>query len=181
MKKLTIFILIILCINTAWAQKKKLEADKKTSFVKYGMKHPMHDWDAKSTDSKAVIVYNADTKKVEAVAVVTPIKSFDSGNSNRDSHTIEVLEALKFPNVSFSASSVVDNGDQIIAKGNLNFHGVVKPIEIKATKTSINNIIKIDGGFSINMKDYGVDPPGLMGIKAQETIVLSFSNSFKII
>lgn len=162
--------------KTLWAQeKKKIEADKKSSFILYDMKHPMHDWDAKSTQARSVIVYNTATNKIEAVAVSVPVKSFDSGNSNRDSHAIEVLEALKFPNVSFSSSKITESSDgSITATGNLTFHGVSKPIELKAQKTEIKNGIKLEGKFVINMTTFGVEPPGLMGIKTNENINLSY-------
>ena len=114
------------------------------------------------------------------MAVVVPVKSFDSGNSNRDSHAIEVLEALKFPNVSFSASSIQESDSQVTAKGNLTFHGVSKPVELKATKSVIKNAIKLEGGFTINMKDFAVEPPGLMGIKTDDKITIKYSMVFPL-
>ena len=157
-----------------------MESDKKSSFINYAMKHPMHDWEAKSTSAKSVIVFNVNTQKIEAVAVVVPIGSFDSGNSNRDSHAIEVLEALKYPNVSFSASSIQDSENQVIAKGTINFHGVSKPVELKASKTLSKDKLKLEGGFYINMKDFGVEPPGLMGIKTDEKITIKYSMVFAL-
>lgn len=179
MKNILVLSLLAFFFTKAQAQeKKKIEADKKASTLVYSMKHPMHDWDATSKDSKCVIVYNSTTQKVEAVAVIAPVKSFDSGNSNRDSHTIEVLEALKFPNISFSASNIQDNGTSMIVKGNLTFHGVTKPLELKAVKTLNKSNLKIEGSFVINMKDYGVEPPGLMGVKADEKINLNYKMVF---
>lgn len=181
MKKTFIFLSLTLFSLVLKAQeKKKIEADKKSSFVQYAMKHPMHDWDAKSTANKSIIVYNEKTTAIEAVAVIVPVKSFDSGNSNRDSHALEALEALKFPNVSFSASNIQEANNELTIKGNLTFHGVTKPIEIKAKKTASKGNIKIEGKFDINMKDYGVEPPGLMGVRADEKINLNFNMVFNL-
>jgi polyisoprenoid-binding protein YceI len=179
MKNLFVLFLVIFSFSKSQAQeKKKIEADKKASTLVYSMKHPMHDWDATSKDSKCVIVYNSTTQKVEAVAVIAPVKSFDSGNSNRDSHTIEALEALKYPNITFSASNIQDTGNSLVVKGNLTFHGVTKPIELKATKTLTKTNLKIEGNFTVNMVDYGVEPPGLMGVKADEKINLNYKMVF---
>jgi polyisoprenoid-binding protein YceI len=181
MKKTVIFLgLILISLVTKAQEKKKIEADKKTSYVQYAMKHPMHDWDAKSTANKCIIVYNDKTSAIEAVAVIVPVKSFDSGNSNRDSHALEALEALKFPNVSFSANNIQEANNLLTIKGNLTFHGVTKPIEVKAKKAASDDNLKIEGKFEINMKDYGVEPPGLMGVKADEKISLSFNMVFNL-
>jgi polyisoprenoid-binding protein YceI len=181
MKKSFIFLSFILVSFLSNGQeKKKIEADKKVSYVQYAMKHPMHDWDAKSTANKCIIVYNDKNTAIEAVAVIVPVKSFDSGNSNRDSHALESLEALKFPNVSFSASNIQEANNQLTIKGNLTFHGVTKPIEVKAKKTASSNNLKIEGKFDINMKDFGVEPPGLMGVRADEKISLSFNMVFNL-
>ena len=160
--------------------KKKIEADKKSSTLMYSMKHPMHDWEAKSKDSKCVIVYNNNSQKIEGVAVIAPVKSFDSGNSNRDSHAIEVLDALKYPNITFSAANILEDGENLTIKGNLTFHGVTKPLELKAKKTLTKSSIKVDGAFEINMDDYGVEPPGLMGIKTNKEIKLKYSMVFSL-
>lgn len=179
-KKLLIVALSTFSFGALGQEKKKIEADKKVSFVQYAMKHPMHDWDAKSTANKCIIVFNDKTSAIEAVAVIVPVKSFDSGNSNRDSHALEALEALKFPNVSFSGSNITETNGQLIVKGNLSFHGVTKPIELKAKKTTSSNNLKIEGKFDINMKDYGVEPPGLMGVRTDEKISLNFSMTFNL-
>jgi polyisoprenoid-binding protein YceI len=166
--------------NTNAQDKKKLEADKKSSTLIYTMKHPMHDWDAESKETKCVIVFNSGTQKIEAVAVIAPVKSFDSGNSNRDSHTIEVLEALKYPNVTFSGANIQDDGNSLIIKGNLTFHGVTKPLELKAHKSVSKSKLKIEGDFEINMQEFGIDPPGLMGIKADKEIKLKYVMVFSL-
>lgn len=176
-----VYAVLMFCGLTANAQEKlKIEADKKTSSVTYSMKHPMHEWDAISKESKCVMVLNKTTNKIEAIAVVIPVKSFDSDNSNRDSHAIEVLEALKFPNVSFSSNTIVENNESVTATGNLTFHGVTKKVEITGTKKSSKEKTVLSGAFQIKMTDYKIEVPGLMGIKAEDLIKLKFNMNFNI-
>jgi polyisoprenoid-binding protein YceI len=160
--------------------KKKVEVDKKLSSITYAMKHPLHSWTAISKDLKCVLVYDINNQKIESVAVAIPVKSFDSGNSNRDSHAVEVLEALKYPNVTFSGKVISETENQIIAKGNLNFHGVSKPIEIKASKSNSSGTLSVVGSFEVNMLDYNITPPGLMGLKTNDVIQLIFDLKFKL-
>ncbi len=181
MKNLGIVLLIMFVAVKSFSQdKRKIEADKKPSKVEYAMKHPLHSWEAVSKEGKSIIVFNDKSQKIEAVAVIIPIKSFDSGNSNRDSHAIEVLEALKFPNVTFSASSIQESGSELLVKGNLSFHGVTKPLELKVQQAISKTSIKISGDFAINMTDFNVDPPGLMGLKTEEKIALKFVMVFNL-
>lgn len=176
MKSIVITALMFTGILASHAQeKKKIESDKKNSIVSYSMKHPMHEWEANSKEVKSVIVLNSTTNTIEAIAVSIPIKSFDSGNSNRDSHAIEVLEALKYPNVSFSSSEIQESGDKITAKGNLVFHGVSKKIEISGTKKVSKGKINLIGSFQIKMTDHKIEEPGLMGIKTEDLIKLKYN------
>lgn len=160
--------------------KKKLTADSAASYIRYKMEHPLHDWDAKSTASKCIIVYDDETSGIEAVAVSVPVRSFDSGNSNRDSHALEVLEALKYKNVTFTSTGISENTDKLTIKGNLTFHGVTRPVVIFATKKTEGNQLHVEGRFEINMKDYGVNPPSLMGMKTKEKINIDFLMVFAL-
>lgn len=177
MKYLQITLLLFLCQFTL-AQKTKIAANTAKSSLKYFMSHPLHDWDAKAKEFKTLAVWNSETKKIELAAVVVAVKDFDSDNSNRDSHALEELEALKYPTVSFSSKEVNYTGDNLSISGILDFHGVKKPISSKATQELSNGELKIVGSFDINMVDFGIDPPGLMGVKTKETIQLEYSFVF---
>jgi polyisoprenoid-binding protein YceI len=157
---------------------RKIVAEKSTSSVTYSMTHTMHDWDGVSKDVNAIIVYNDDTKAIEQVAVSIPVASFDSGNSNRDSHAIEAMEGLKFPKVTFSSSDVKSDGGNFTAKGNLTFHGISKAVEIKGTRKETGNKLAIDGGFEFLLSDYKVEAPSLLGIKADNQVKMKLKVNF---
>ena len=50
-----------------------------------------------------VIIYDNEISKI---AIAAKVVDFDSGNSGRDSHSLEVLEALKFPNIKFYSDDI---------------------------------------------------------------------------
>ncbi|MER0438013.1 YceI family protein [Emticicia sp. W12TSBA100-4] len=158
----------------------KIFADKSVSKVIYAMKHPMHDWEGVSKDVNAVIVYNKATKSVDQVVVSLKVESFDSGNSNRDSHALEVLEGLKFSKVTFVSTKIKPNGNALSIDGNLTFHGVTKPITITVNRNDVANKIAFDGKFDVLLSDYKVDRPSLFGVKTEDFINLKFNLSFNI-
>ncbi len=158
----------------------KIFADKSVSKVKYAMKHPMHEWEGISKDVNAVMVYNKANKTIDQMVVSLRVDSFDSGNSNRDSHAIEVLEGLKFPKVTFVSTKIKPNGNVLSVDGNLTFHGITKPITFNVNQNTAGNKVSFDGKFEVLLSDYKVDRPSLFGVKTEDFINLSFNLSFII-
>ena len=118
--------------------------------------------------------------EINELAVVVKIASFNSKNSNRDSNTIEVTEALKYPNVSLSSNSIKQANNRLTVKGTLKFHGVSKEIIFDAQKEIIKNEIKVTGNFEILMTDFKIKPPKLLGIVTDKDIKLSFTVFYKL-
>jgi polyisoprenoid-binding protein YceI len=176
--KLLLLILPFCGITTA--PPKKLMADKSRSTVTYAMKHPMHDWEGVSRSVSAALVYDETTKQVQQVAVAIPVGSFDSKNQNRDSHMVEVLDGLKYPNVTFSSQDVKTNADgSLIANGKLTFHNVTKPVSIQAIRREQNGQWQLDGSFVVKLTDFNVERPTLLAVPTEDQFKLSFSLVFK--
>ncbi len=176
-------IIILLCTTTSFAQKlklKKLYADKNKSDITYAMNHPLHAWTGVSNNILSVMLLDTSNMEINELAVVVKIASFDSKNSNRDSNTIEVTEALKYPNVSLSSNSIKQTNDRLTVKGKLKFHGVSKEIIFDAQKEIIKDEIKVTGNFEILMTDFKIKPPKLLGIVTDKDIKLSFTVFYKL-
>jgi len=172
-----------LCTTTSFAQKlklKKLYADKNKSDITYTMNHPLHTWTGVSNNILSVMLLDTSNMEINELAVVVKIASFNSKNSNRDSNTIEVTEALKYPNVSLSSNSIKQANDRLTVKGTLKFHGVSKEIIFDAQKEIIKNEIKVTGNFEILMTDFKIKPPKLLGIVTDKDIKLSFTVFYKL-
>lgn len=177
MKKLIIVVAIALLNTLANAQEKspiKLYCDKKQSTVSYSMTHPLHAWTGVSKDVTSVILTDENRNVIKQVAVAVKISSFDTQNANRDSHTMEATEALKYPGVSFSSNSIKQVGNKLAVTGTLIFHGVSQLISFEAEKNIINNKAEIKGSFNIKMTQYKIDPPSLMGVPADDDIKIDF-------
>ena len=173
--------IVILCAFVSPMAKRKLVADKAASTITYSAKHPLHKWDGVSHDVNCALIYNDETKLPETVAVSLKVASFDSDNNNRDSHAIEVLEGIKYPNVTFVSSDVKagDNGT-LVAKGTLTFHGVAKPATLNATRKDAGGKMTITGEFPVNMSDHNIERPSLMGLKTEDAMILKFNVVFAL-
>lgn len=178
---LSIFTLISLFAFTVKRDDiRKIYADDSESSITYFMSHPLHDWDASAKTFKTVITYDDASKQIKSVASVVKVQSFDSGNSNRDSHAIEVLDALKHPNITFVSNEIEQSGENLTVNGKLNFHGVAKPITLNATRKDTKSGITITGKINVNMTEFGVEPPGLMGMTTKENIRIDFTMTFRL-
>ncbi len=161
--------------------KRKLMADKKASTISYAMRHPMHTWEGISRDVTAAIVYDDEAKKVETVAVVAKVASFDSQNANRDSHAIESMEGIKYPNVTFSSQQVQDDGaSKLTVTGNLTFHGVTRPVTIPVTRKMSGGMAVYEGSFDLKLTDFKIEKPTLMMVPVEDELKMKFSLAFKM-
>lgn len=175
------YLLLILLVLAKPTAPRKLMADKAASTVTYSAKHPLHQWEGVSHDVSSAVLYNDETKLPESVAVSIKVASFDSRNSNRDSHAIEVLEGLKYPNVTFVSSDIkAGEGGTLVATGNLTFHGINKPTVLRATRTEAGGKLTITGEFPISLTEFKVERPSLMGLKTDDEMKLKFNVVFRL-
>lgn len=180
---LRIYSLIItaLIINlSVYAQTKRFEADKKQSDISYKLTHPLHEIDAVSRNASVWIDLDQANKAIQKAFVQIPVTSFDSGNSNRDSHAMEVIDAISYPDVRFTSTSIAQKGDSLRISGKLTFHGVTKPVNIVAAEVWGQGKLTIDGKFDISLTAFKVDRPSLLGVPVKDDLKFTFQQVFDL-
>jgi polyisoprenoid-binding protein YceI len=171
-------ILIAFMLQTnSHAQTKQIRADKSLSSITYGMKHALHAWTGTSKEVACAAETNAEGR-ITRVAATVKVKSFDSQNSNRDAHMLEVTDALTHPNITFSSTTVTPESNGYLVKGNLSFHGVTKPFEARVTEAQKNGRRMISGRFIFLLEDFGIERPTLMLVKTDNEVEVSFEFYF---
>jgi polyisoprenoid-binding protein YceI len=175
MKKFGILAIALLLAGSVFAQNKvKVNSVKEESSITYSMKHPLHEWTGESKEVSSILLMDESKTTVYQVAVSAKLSTFDSKNANRDSHMMEVTEAIKFPNVTYVSSSVTIEGNDFTSSGNLNFHGVVQPVALKGKFTKEGTKLIFTGNFDLKMTQFKIDPPSLMGISTNDDFKLEF-------
>ena len=106
------------------------------------------------------------------------VTTFDSGNSNRDSHAMEVIDAITYPEVNFSSTSIVQTGDSVHVKGKLIFHGVTKDVDIAGTSTWSNNKLLLQGGFAVSLTAFNIERPSLLLIPVEDALSFNIVAAF---
>ncbi len=166
-------VLMATCLLTPLAQvaaQTKAELIKDESKLTYNVSHPLHEVEATSKDVMSTIELDPANRSVRSVTVSVDVTTFDSGNSNRDSHAMEVIDALTYPEVRFVSTSVAQNGDSVKVLGNLTFHGVTKEITIPAALKWSANRLDVHGDFVVSLTAFKIERPSLLMIPVSDDI-----------
>jgi polyisoprenoid-binding protein YceI len=177
MKKLILLLVLLTTATVITAQTRssvRTMADKKSSSITYSMKHPLHTWSGISRDITSVIISDGEKINIRQVAVSVSIATFDSRNANRDSHMLEVTEALRFPNITFSGDVTGRQGDELAVEGELTFHGISRPASFKVNVLEKSGKVEVTGGFSVTLSDFNIVRPTLMGFPVNDEVKLEF-------
>lgn len=179
-KNYFLLLALLVLVTTSKAQTKKIQADKKESSVTYQMTHPLHEIEATSKDIGCWVDYNPAKKEISHVYVQIDVTSFNSGNSNRDSHAMEVIDAISYPKVKFSSTSISPNGDKLKITGKLTFHGITKEITFDVLPKWDNNKLTVTGNFIISLTEFKIERPSLLMIPVKDELRFSFIEVFNL-
>lgn len=160
-------IAALLAVSAGWG--KTYEALKGESTLGYHLTHPMHKIHGVSRDVRCSVDLTPDTV-TSKIRVSVDVKTFDSGNSNRDSHALEVIQGMKYPRVEFVSDSVGRDGSAYRVFGQLTFHGVTRPVNFQVTPHFTTGKVEITGGFSVKLSDYKVERPSLLLVPVEDKL-----------
>ena len=168
-------LLVLTTFNLSSQEIKRVDSEK--SFINYTGKHFLHKWSAENKNISGLI--QIDGESISNIGIVAKVSDFKSGNSNLDSNSLRVLDALQFPNVIYKSTLVNQEDGQIRFEGVMNFHGIEKDFSISAEITHLNEITQLSGKFIVSLTDFLVERPSLLTRKINDEINLEFELFFK--
>jgi len=176
-----LFLLMVVFVGmSAEGQVKSFDSVKDETWVTYRLSHPLHKIEAMSKDVNFHVVIDTVKKEIQAVSAQVDVTTFDSGNSNRDSHAMEVIDAIDFPEVTFSGKTMSHSGDSLLVSGDLNFHGIQKNIAVSVIPEWLPAELKVHGEFAVSLTDFKIDRPSLLMIPVSDTLRFSLSAVFQL-
>jgi polyisoprenoid-binding protein YceI len=162
-------MLAVLLLSTPLPARSTLSVDPKASFIRFHVDHSLHevDGESKEIDGKAVA---KDDGKVVAL-VRAPLASFHSGDSNRDAHMLEVLEAERFPMVVFrgvvtNAVESADPGAPLEMRGEIELHGHKSAVKVPLkVEPQPDGTLRARAAFDVSLDAHEVERPSLLFMK----------------
>ena len=181
MKTILLFvpILVFLISFDTTAQVRKIDSDKNGTSVTYRLEHPLHKIEATSKDAQFHAEVDTSSKTIKSVIAEVDVMTFDSGNSNRDSHAMEVIDAITYPDVTFSGTKIEAQGDSLSVTGMLTFHGVTKEIVANVVQKWLPDGLDVEGGFDVSLTSFNIDRPSLLMIPVSDTLRFSLKATFE--
>lgn len=175
MKKLIIFIMLMITGNLFFAQKYM----SKTGKVTFEASVPLFE-DVFAQDDNNIVVLNADNGDVASVSVV---KNFHFKTKLMEEHFNEsYAETAKFPKttftgkiVNFDKSKLTASPQKFTVQGTLNFHGVAKAYTSTATIYAKDGKIFMSGGFTVKAADHKLTIPKMVMKKVAETVNVEYN------
>jgi hypothetical protein len=132
------------------------------STLTYHVSHPLHETEGVSHAARGKGVCQAGRCDF---LVAAPVKSFDSGDSNRDLHMLQVTRGAEFPLVSVRTQlpdTAVGSGI-IHADLEIQFAGqTVQYEQVEFHQTAQGNLIRLTGTIPAKVADFKIDPPSLL-------------------
>ncbi len=115
---------------------------------------------------------NFDENNLTASKLIATIDAatVKTGNSWRDKHARQGLDAEKYPTIKFESEAIHKNGNGYVALGKLFIKDAIKAVSIPFTFSKTANGGVFEGSFSIKPQEYHVTK---MGTPEELTIQLS--------
>jgi polyisoprenoid-binding protein YceI len=171
MTKTALFVCMALStLPRCFAQSKSAVALKGESSITYRLVHPLHKVESTSNDFVSTLDLDESAKVITAVTARVDVETFNSGNSNRDSHAMEVIDAIQYPEVSFSSTAISQQGDSVHVSGTLLFHGQSGHIVIDGDAQWSPGRLEIRGRFDVRLTDFKIERPSLLLIPVEDKL-----------
>ncbi len=166
--KILIALLALSLSSLALAADSQWALDQST--LTYHVSHPLHQTEGVSHAARGKgICHDGQCDFLIAV----PVKSFDSGDSNRDLHMLQVTRGAQFPMVTVrtrlpetASTAATVNADLDIEFAGQTAH--YKQVAFQLVKEG--NRTKISGTIPATLADFKIDPPTLLTMPIKNEI-----------
>jgi len=134
------------------------------STLTYHVSHPLHQSEGVSRAARGKGFCQAGQCNF---LIAVPVKSFESGDTNRDLHMLQVTHGAQFPMVSVRVSlpEAALTAASIHCDAEVEFAGQKATYKDLAFQvTSKGNETRITGAVPATLSDFKIDPPSLLAI-----------------
>ena len=148
--------------DSQWALKK--------STLTYHVTHPLHQLDGVSHAARGKGVCHAGQCDF---LIAVPVKSFDSGDSNRDLHMLQVARGGQFPMVTVRTYLPEDASESATIHADLEvqFAGqTAKYQRVPLEHVNQGDETRISGTIPATLSDFKIDPPSLLAMPIKNEI-----------
>jgi hypothetical protein len=140
------------------------------STLTYHVSHPLHQTEGVSHASKGKGVCHAGQCDF---LIAVPIKSFDSGDSNRDLHMLQVTRGAEFPLVAVRTRLPESAATSATIHADLEIQFAGQTAQYKQVPFKVETqggVAHITGTIPATLADFKIDPPSLLTMPVKNDI-----------
>jgi hypothetical protein len=140
------------------------------STLTYHVTHPLHQLDGVSHAARGKGVCHVGQCDF---LIGVPVKSFDSGDSNRDLHMLQVVRGGQFPIVTVRTRLSEDASASTTVHADLEVQFAGQTANYKQVPFQLvtqGNEIRISGTIPATLSDFKIDPPSLLAMPVKNEI-----------
>jgi len=104
------------------------------------------------------VVFKEDDLHMSRFDVTIDVNSIETGNKLKNKHAkgTHWFDAVRYPFIHFVSSSIVKTDTGYIASGELDLHGIKKPVNIPFRFEKVGDSALFRGRFKIDRGDFGI-------------------------
>lgn len=130
------------------------------STLTYHVSHPLHQVEGVSHAARGKGVCQAGQCQF---LIAAPVRSFDSGDSNRDLHMLQVVRGGEFPMITVRTQIPEQTASSIRADLDVQFAGqTARYAQVPFQLVVQGDQIRITGTIPATLADFKIDPPSLL-------------------
>jgi len=113
-------------------------------------------------DFKGTIVFDEQSPAASKFDMTVGVASINTGNGLQNKHakSDEWFDAAKYPQIRYTSQKVVKTGSGYQVTGDLEMHGVKRPVAIPFTFQKTAKGAVFAGSFTVNRSDFKIGKPG---------------------
>lgn len=145
---------------------KNWKIDPTHSEVGFKVKHMMFtNVNGKFKEYDSQLQFDENAFENAKLSFKADITSIDTNNTDRDNHlkSADFFNADQYPELNFQSTQINGTGNEFEITGDLNLHGVTKPVTLQAEYSGVmkdpwgNNKVGLNITGKINRKDFGLN------------------------
>jgi polyisoprenoid-binding protein YceI len=151
------FALVLLSALPVAAAPRSLVIDPAHSQIEIAVKSTIDSFIAKLPVYEAVINLDADAPRVVSAVLRFKFADTKTGKETRDHEMNEWQQTEKFPNGTFTLTTLTPAADgRLTAAGSLQLHGVEHALSFPVSITSDQKLFSVDGEATLDTRDFGL-------------------------
>ena len=149
------------------------------STLAYHVSHPLHETDGVSHAARGKAVCRSGECEV---LVAVPVRSFESGDSNRDLHMLQVVGGAKYPlvTVRLRVPESAERSTEVRCDVQVEFAGKAATYpQVPFTVAIQGTERRISGTIPAKLGDFGIPPPSLLTVPVRNEMPVRVDTVWK--